>query len=262
MEELYENQETSHQSSEKVAVEIPISDRAVGLMRAYAAFTGLSSGEVSVKLGESIGELVESKLWDLAREAMGERPGMPEQVVISQTVDTTMALAELNRLADLGDTDNDDDDGTMNPKRNWTTETSYHDPANLEAFESSPSSVSSGLTDADLENDLIVDDPEHEAVSEADPFEINNEADMLRVLGAADAYLARVGINRNTPPAPTRRVSAAKNPPQKTSSKQIKSVGRTPPTDFRAKNRKKTLSGFKGKVTKFDGNESSPAAEL
>jgi hypothetical protein len=85
---------------------------------------------------------------------------------------------------------------------------------------------------------------------------------MLRVLGAAEAYLARAGINRNAPPVPTRRATAAKNPPAKANSKQAKPVGRTPPTDFRAKNRKKTLSGFKGKVTKFDGNESSPAAEL
>lgn len=243
------------ESEATVMIEIPISLRAVSLMKAYRAFTGESPERISEIIGGAVGAIVEAQLWDLAKAAMGERPGEPERQNIQQDV----SFENMNRLADLGDRDNDDDDGQMIPKQNWSTET-YAAPLDenfvQEAINQASGVKPGGVRDEDLENDLTVVDPEHEAASDAAPEEITDEAGMMKALGLINDYIAKQG---KTPAVVSAKGKAVKGGAKGVAGKAISGGHKRSTNDPRADKRNKKLLGFKGKVQAFsaDSHESS-----
>ena len=249
-------------------IEIPVSDRAISLMKAYAALNEGGIEDISKVLGDEIGYIVEAKLWDLVNGSMGERPGSlhGEQNVIGSSEhpgvyfsrDKLKELHESTSIADLGDQDNDDDDGRMTPKMNWTVEPNLPiEPVQIEEFAHEPASVSQGLRDEDLENDLMVNDPTKEAVGEAISEEINSDEQLMKVMGMMEAYMAKKG----KPLPSTPEVTYNSKTPKKGATVKA-SPGKPLVKDSRAARRNKKLTGFKGKVSAFNGNEASLSSEL
>jgi hypothetical protein len=127
--------------SETIPVEIPLSIQAIRLLKAYATLSGKEATEVSAELGVAASAIFEEKL----RAMVAGEIGMDLAAPVRATTKKLRPQPSFDEeIADLGDAD-------------------IEDPQDIAPSEQV---FSGGLTDKDLDDDMRVEDPLHEAKGE------------------------------------------------------------------------------------------------
>ena len=155
-------------NEETIPVEIPLTLQAIRLLKAYATLSGKPLEEVSGELGVAVSSIFEGKLKGMIADSIGVHT--PTEVSMPKKLRPQRSYNDVvdEDLAYLGDAE---------------------DPEEIPP--STPVFSKGGLTDEDLDNDMRVDDPLHEAKAEPLAVDPNVSADdiLANAIGANDTYV-------------------------------------------------------------------------
>lgn len=154
-------------SNQNEMIECPISPSTNKLLQAYIAISNEDPEDILQEIGKTIEEALKKHLLKRTLEAMRDNHGdiLLEftrenygDVIAGEAVQDLLESPNAHSIATLSS----DDDET------WA--------------EHKPRESKNGITDADLENDMTVDDPEKEAAADALPIDIDSPEAMAKLL--------------------------------------------------------------------------------
>lgn len=165
-------------SNENEMIECPISPSTNKLLQAYIAISNESPEDILEEIGKTIEEALKKYLLKRTLEAMRDNHGDVLLEFTRENYSETFANEYREHSSSPDDTFlrvatlSSDNDETWNDHRTHNT--------------------GSGITDADLDNDLNVDDPNTEAAADALPVDISTPEEMAKLLTSTDPGSVRV----------------------------------------------------------------------
>jgi hypothetical protein len=160
---------------ELIPLEIPVSLQTIRLIKSYAALSGKDTAEVSQVLGEEVSGLLEGRLKSLIAYEVGATPTSEISTVVTTTARTSGYAQVMPKDQLLADGIGDQEPEDIPPSEEQVI-------------------PKGGLTMADIDRDMEIEDPSTEAKSEppnyAEP--VGNSYDILaEAVGYIDSRVAK-----------------------------------------------------------------------